>query len=186
MESPQRLRGLAPVIGASPRVLILGSFPSAKSLEKGQYYGNERNHFWPIAAALAGFAEPPAAYTARLSMLRGAGIALWDVYAEASRRRPGSLDRDLVEPSPNPVERLLRECPGIATIGLNGGEAAAAFARRFGTARLSRAGDETSWYVAGRNARLIRLPSSSPVPSERFRTREDRLAVWRRLLEPRG
>ena len=44
--------GFLPETGDSPRVLILGSFPSVKSLELCEYYGNPQNHFWKIMVAL--------------------------------------------------------------------------------------------------------------------------------------
>jgi hypothetical protein len=37
---------------SDPRVLILGSFPSRKSLERTEYYGNPKNHFWSIMEVL--------------------------------------------------------------------------------------------------------------------------------------
>ncbi len=49
------LDGLPPVIDDRARVLILGSFPSVRSLAEGRYYANPRNTFWPIVAELFGF-----------------------------------------------------------------------------------------------------------------------------------
>src|ERR1700739_2541489 len=49
------LEGFAPVVDDGARVLILGSFPSVRSLATRQYYGNPRNAFWPITSALFGF-----------------------------------------------------------------------------------------------------------------------------------
>ena len=43
-----RLSGLPPVVGPDPRILVLGSFPSALSLEKVEYYANPRNQFFAI------------------------------------------------------------------------------------------------------------------------------------------
>ena len=43
----------------APRVLILGSHPSSKSLEKVQYYGRRTNAFWWLVADALGFAFDP-------------------------------------------------------------------------------------------------------------------------------
>ncbi len=60
------IRGFDPIVGPGARVLVLGTIPSARSLELGQYYGHSRNAFWPIMQALfAGGAR------ARLSGARG-------------------------------------------------------------------------------------------------------------------
>ena len=37
-----------PVFDKNSLVLILGSFPSVKSLEMGFYYGNKQNKFWKV------------------------------------------------------------------------------------------------------------------------------------------
>ncbi|MBL8968854.1 MAG: DNA-deoxyinosine glycosylase, partial [Spirochaetaceae bacterium] len=72
------MRGLEPVAPAGARVLILGSFPSARSLERGEYYAHDRNHFWEVLALLAG--EPrPESRGARIELLGRLGLAVWDV-----------------------------------------------------------------------------------------------------------
>jgi len=38
----------SPIANSASKVVILGSMPSAQSLLKRQYYGNERNHFWKL------------------------------------------------------------------------------------------------------------------------------------------
>jgi hypoxanthine-DNA glycosylase len=83
------LEGFAPVIDDGARLLILGSFPSVQSLASGQYYGNPRNAFWPIASALFGF-DVQAPYETRLLALQSHGVALWDVLHKC--RRAGSSD----------------------------------------------------------------------------------------------
>ncbi len=83
------LEGFAPVVDDAARLLILGSFPSVQSLASGQYYGNPRNAFWPIAGALFDF-DAQASYENRLAALQSHGVALWDVLHKC--RRAGSLD----------------------------------------------------------------------------------------------
>ena len=118
----------APVIGAKPRVLILGSMPGQRSLDAQQYYAHPRNAFWPIMAELLGF-DPTLGYPERLDQLKRRGIALWDVMAEC--QRPGSLDSDIVESSiaPNDFSGLLRAQPSIEVIFFNGAKAEQAFNR---------------------------------------------------------
>jgi hypoxanthine-DNA glycosylase len=52
--------GLPLLVGDDPAVLILGSFPSRKSLERKQYYANPQNQFWRIMAAFFCFENPGA------------------------------------------------------------------------------------------------------------------------------
>jgi len=85
-----RRRGLAPLIDADARVLILGSFPSEASLAARQYYAHPRNHFWPILGAILDepLAELP--YADRLSCIRAHRLAIWDTIVACERS--GSLD----------------------------------------------------------------------------------------------
>lgn len=84
--------GLPVVVGANPRVLILGSFPSEKSLDTGEYYANTRNQFWRLLGSLLGFdADLP--YPDRIDAVTAAGVALWDVVH--SCRRVGSMDANI-------------------------------------------------------------------------------------------
>ncbi|MUL46011.1 DNA-deoxyinosine glycosylase [Mycobacterium sp. CBMA293] len=90
-EMPLRT-GLPVVVGANPRVLILGSFPSEKSLDTGEYYANTRNQFWRLLGSLLGFdADLP--YPDRIDAVTAAGVALWDVVH--SCRRVGSMDANI-------------------------------------------------------------------------------------------
>lgn len=123
-----RLLGFPPLLGDTPRVLILGSMPGAASLAAGEYYAHPRNAFWPVMGALYGF-DPSLPYPARCAALTTCGIAVWDVLAACVR--PGSLDSAIAPDSIefNAIDALCAAHPGIGRVVLNGGAAARLFGR---------------------------------------------------------
>lgn len=155
-----------PVVGASPRVLILGSLPGEESLRRQQYYAHPRNAFWPIMGELFGF-DPALPYAARLEKLTAAGVALWDVIGAG--RREGSLDGNIRDIEPNPVAALLAEHPGIGLVCCNGGK----------SFEQLKAGAPELFARPG--LRIERLPSTSPAAAM-FRYGEKRDA-WRIVAE---
>ena len=181
-----RLLGLPPAGSAEPRILVLGSFPSARSLELGRYYGHGRNHFWAIMGTLCGF-DPALPYEERLAALAGAGIALWDVIASCERE--GSLDRDIRAEEPNAILDYLAGRPRVERLGLNGGKAASALARLVAAGlgpRPPAIGEPLDWRpagLAGRSVAVTRLPSTSPVPTRDYRRAEDKLDAWAAFLD---
>ena len=162
-----RLVGLAPVVGREPRILILGSLPGAESLRRGQYYAHPRNGFWRVMAALAGI-DPDRPYDERVARLTEAGVALWDVCAEATR--PGSLDTAIRAPSANDISGFLADHASVRVVGLNGGTAARLFDKlvRPTLANLSH------------QPHVVALPSTSPAHA-RMRI-EEKIDIWRRGL----
>jgi hypoxanthine-DNA glycosylase len=122
------LEGFAPVVDDGARLLILGSFPSVQSLALGQYYGNPRNAFWPIAGALFGF-DPRAPYENRLAALQSHGVALWDVLHKC--RRAGSADAKIDPKSvvANDFGQLFATYRGIQRVYFNGQTAEQLFRR---------------------------------------------------------
>jgi double-stranded uracil-DNA glycosylase len=180
-----RLRGFPPAGAQAPRFLILGSFPSASSLEKGEYYGHERNHFWVLLGLILGF-DAGQPYAERLSRLAAAGIALWDLIGSCERE--GSLDRDILEEEPNPLHEYIGLRPSIERIGLNGGKAAASFISHLAKgipAKGLAIGEILSWRFGSVPERLIlvsRLPSTSPVPTRDYRRAADKLPHWSAFL----
>lgn len=159
----KRIFGFAPVIGENPRILILGSMPSVKSLDKMQYYGHPRNAFWRIQAALfeEEFTEN---YEERILRLKQHGIALWD--SVGSCIRPGSLDSSITEEIPNDIPRLLHENPTIGHIFFNGNAAEKIF-RKHHKALIE--------YPS------TRLPSTSPAAASL--SFEQKLDQWRCIHE---
>jgi len=159
------LTGLAPVIAADTRLLILGSFPGVASLQAQQYYGHPRNHFWPLVSALIGVDLAARPYTQRLQGLRAAGIGLWDVYAAC--RREGSLDSAIEAAEPNDLDCLHMWAPDLQAIAHNGGESARAMRR-----------------TQALGLPVFRLPSSSPANASWSFARK--LAAWRAAFEAAG
>lgn len=86
--------GFPPVSKSDARVLVLGSLPGVRSLERTQYYAQPQNAFWRIMGELVG-AAPELPYAERLERLVASRVALWDVVAAAVR--PGSLDSNIVK-----------------------------------------------------------------------------------------
>lgn len=122
----ERIYSFAPVEDGSARVLILGTMPSAASLDAGFYYAHPRNCFWPMLAGLLG-EDVPETVEAKRAMLTRHGIAVWDV--ARSCVRPGSLDGDIRDAVANDVAGLLARNPGVGAVLLNGGTAARLYRR---------------------------------------------------------
>lgn len=125
---PDRCTSFPPILGRSPRVLVLGSMPGVRSLAEQRYYAHPHNLFWRFMGEVCDL-DPRAAYEERVARLQRCGIALWDVLAHCERR--GSLDGAIVRGSevPNAIAALLARRASIGTVALNGGKAAQAFAR---------------------------------------------------------
>jgi len=159
-----------PIVGPSPRLLILGSMPGEASLRLGQYYGHGRNAFWPILCELLGL-PADADYAARTRALVEHRIALWDVIAACQRQ--GSLDTAIRPESiqVNDFAALFDARPSIAWIAFNGGTAEREYRRRVLPALPER----------HRRIGRVRLPSTSPAHAGmRF---DAKLAAWRVVLD---
>jgi hypoxanthine-DNA glycosylase len=121
--SPSRaepLDGLAPVVSTRTVVLVLGSFPSARSLAEGRYYAHPQNHFWKILQALWPAHPLPlgSAAAERADWLTQRGLGLWDVYS--SCQREGSLDASIRDAALNDFAHL--DVPQLGAVAHNGAE----------------------------------------------------------------
>ncbi len=116
------VQSFKPLLGDSPKLLILGSMPGQRSLKDQQYYAHPANAFWRICADYLGF-EAALAYPLRVQALQNAGIAVWDVLA--SCHRTGSLDANIEANSVcfNDIQNLLATHQ-IKHLALNGQTAA--------------------------------------------------------------
>lgn len=163
-----RVQSFEPVVGRSPRIIILGSMPGVASLDAVQYYAHPRNAFWPIMGALFGF-DHEVEYAARIDAISRLPIILWD--SLRSCRRPGSLDSNIDDESAraNDFENLLARCPQVRAIFFNGATSEKYF-RRLALPTLPAAGD----------LELVRLPSTSPANAGM--SFDSKLAAWRQIL----
>ena len=168
MTEPARLYGLAPLVGAPTRLLVLGSFPSVRSLAQQQYYAHPQNAFWRVLQAIwpsSLYLDCADSYENRCAWLVERGLGLWDVYASCERQ--GSLDSAIRKPQFNDLTSLRDRCPDLRAIAHNGGE---------------------SWRHARHSAALglpvYRLPSTSPAnASWSF---ERKLVAWREVAAVAG
>jgi len=144
-------RGFAPIAQSDATTLILGSLPSVRSIQLGEYFAHPRNTFWRIMAE-AIQVDPANSYAQRVASLLAARIAVWDVLEHAVR--PGSLDASIKAESamPNDFETFLREHSALRRVCFNGQKAATIFSRRV----LAGLGER------GRALSLVTLPSTSP------------------------
>jgi hypoxanthine-DNA glycosylase len=116
-----RLRGLAPVVAAETRLLVLGSFPSAASLGEAQYYAHPRNQFWAIMGRLVGEPLTELPYAERARRLLAHRVGVWDVYGACERA--GSADAAIRNSEANSFVRLRRQAPRLAAVAFNGSAA---------------------------------------------------------------
>ena len=155
------LEGLAPVIDADTRLVVLGSFPGVASLAAQQYYGHSRNLLWRLLSTLWDEDLVALDYPRRLDALRRRRVGLWDVYRRCERE--GSLDSAIRAAEPNDLARLTALAPGLRAVAHNGAESARS--RRL-TERLG--------------VDVHTLPSTSPAnASWSF---ERKLAAWRAVF----
>lgn len=140
--------------------MILGSFPSQRSLAKGQYYGHPQNQFWRLVGQVIDEPLHEMQYKAKLRALRRHHIGLWDVLE--SCRRGGSLDSAIRDATHNRFERVTNVTKRLCRVCFNGKTAG----------RLEP-------YFAEQGYATFVMPSSSPANTVPFAIK---LRAWRRAL----
>jgi hypoxanthine-DNA glycosylase len=161
-----RLYGLPPLVGPSTRLLVLGSFPGARSLAAQEYYGHPQNQFWKILQAI--WPSSPhdicaSSYEMKSAWLLERGLGLWDVYASCERE--GSLDSAIRNPVVNDIAAL--QLPQLVALAHNGGES-------FKHAR----------HTAALGLPVHKLPSTSPANAAWSFARK--LDAWRAVMQTHG
>ncbi|MFT9055375.1 MAG: DNA-deoxyinosine glycosylase [Ethanoligenens sp.] len=115
-----RVSSFAPVYTPESRVLILGTMASPASLRSNFFYGHPQNAFWRILAELTGDDPGQTPDTKRAFLLRQ-HIALWDTLESCVRE--GSSDSAIHAEHPSDIPGLVRQCPALHAVFLNGGTA---------------------------------------------------------------
>lgn len=155
-----RISSFPPIIDHSSRILILGSIPGVKSLEKQQYYAHPQNKFWKIIFELLNedFTDD---YSKKIEVIKKHHIGLWDVIDSCERK--GSLDSEIRNEEANRIEELLENHSNIKAIFCNGGKSFKNLQK-----------------ILGKNYKIpvFLLPSTSPLHTVSF---EKKLEEWRKI-----
>ncbi len=160
----EKIEAFPPILGKNSKVLILGSMPGVQSLAKQEYYGHPRNQFWKLIAEV--FDEKkPETYDEKKELIKGQGIALWDVIKHCTRK--GSLDTNIKQEAVNELRALLKSRPTIERVYFNGGKAYDLFKKHIG--------------FEGLEQEFIKLPSSSPANTKAYK---EKLEEWRQIKKP--
>ncbi|VXB12223.1 MULTISPECIES: DNA-deoxyinosine glycosylase [Chryseobacterium] len=157
-----RISSFPPFIDKQSKILILGSIPGVKSLEKQQYYAHPQNKFWKIIFELFNekFTED---YSERINILKKNHIAIWDVIDSCERK--GSLDSEIKNEEANQIEELLENYPNIKAVFCNGGKSYKNLQK-----------------LLGKDFRIpvYLLPSTSPLHTISF---ERKFEDWKKVLD---
>jgi hypoxanthine-DNA glycosylase len=117
-----------PILPVNPKIFILGTMPGKQSLRKQQYYANNRNSFWKIIYELTEtvFSEN---YAERIDTLKRNHIAIWDICQFGERKT--SLDSDIKNEEPNPINEIVEMFPSVKQILFNGKKAEKLYRKYF-------------------------------------------------------
>ena len=127
MESETVIHPFEPIVFKDTRTLILGSFPSIKSVENNFYYAHPRNQFWKILSTVTGY--PVNNRDQKIWLLKEAKLGLWDMIGSCSREN--SLDSSLEDEVVNDIPALLEQYPSIEQIAFTGRKAEALYMLHF-------------------------------------------------------
>ena len=119
MEKEIRIKGLEPIVGEDPEILILGTFPGESSRKANQYYFDNRNRFWSIINRVLNDNQGFLSYAAKTKCLKDHHVAVWDIY-ETKLLTGESSNKGIKSPTFNDLGKFLSEHPTIRRIVFNG------------------------------------------------------------------
>lgn len=157
-----RIKSFPPVVSENSKILILGSIPGVKSLEKQEYYAHPQNQFWKLMFCIFN-EEFSMNYEDRTNLLKNNKIAIWDTIE--SCERVGSLDTNIKNEVSNQIPDLLENYPNIKVIFCNGQKSYKNLLKLLGK----------EFKIP-----IVLMPSTSPLHTISF---ESKLKEWKRILE---
>lgn len=153
-----------PLIDDNAQILIIGTMPSVKSLDRKEYYAHPRNAFWKIISKLYNNGVDFSDFTQKKACIFSHQLALWDNLKYCERN--GSLDSNIKNMVPNDFEALLKSYPHIGRLIFNGQMSFQIF-KRFHSELL----EKYQYFV---------LPSTSPANASL--SFDKKLALWHDVL----
>lgn len=160
---------LKPFLPAGARVLMLGSFPPARSRWcMDFFYPNFINDMWRIFGIVFfndkdHFVDREGAVfrkAAIVAFLEEKGVALYDTAEVVIRKSNTAADKDLEVVRPADIGALLRRIPMCTAVVTTGQKATDVLAAAFGIVQ-PKVGGCTPFVFEGRDMQLYRMPSSS-------------------------
>jgi len=162
--------GFPPIENAKAKILILGSMPSEVSLLKQQYYGHNRNVFWPIMMKLFS-GRPNLDYYQRQQILTVQQVAVWDVLQCCQRQGSLDVNIEMASVKVNDFTTFFNQHRKIDTVFFNGTKAEAVY-RKYVLSSLPEKYDYLHYH---------RLPSTSPAHAAM--SLEEKTERWRYILQ---
>lgn len=156
-------KSFQPIEDENIEILILGTLPSAKSLEAGEYYAHQQNRFWKTIAKVTKN-ELPADYTEKKQLLLREKIGLWDVVMQANRE--GSSDSTIQNELPNPLDEFISKHPNLKVIAFNGKTAEKLF---------------DTYFKRREGIKYLSLPSTSPANASC--SLETLIEKWQKIIQ---
>ncbi|MGW8169825.1 MAG: DNA-deoxyinosine glycosylase [Sulfurovaceae bacterium] len=118
----------SPIVFKDTKILILGSFPSIRSIENNFYYTHPQNQFWKILTSITAY--PINNRDQKIWLLKESRLGLWDMISCC--RRENSADCSIEDEEVNDIAALLERYPSIETIAFTGRKSQMLFNLHFG------------------------------------------------------
>lgn len=189
------IKGFKPDVGNAPRILILGTMPGEKSLQKQEecnkqkindgmaYYANPSNRFWKIIEIVVNNGEPLESDSKKRECLHNNGIALWDVLASCNRVK--SADKNIEKSLSNSCDfaNFLNIYPTISHIIFNGKKAKRYFDQHNFLNKVERKITLTVVPSSSGNNRNNRWKDTTTGDVIILKGETDKIALWKKALD---